>query len=73
MKRSLEVQIRRPGENQLEAARVRRRTLSAFPISRADNAENMDLSRIASPAAKDFARLDECKAVVELLLAAAMP
>jgi len=35
----------------------------------ADNAKNMDISRIANPTDKDFARLDEYKAVRALLLA----
>jgi guanosine-3',5'-bis(diphosphate) 3'-pyrophosphohydrolase len=59
-----------PGETRLQAA-VR---AAANPVARkvklADNAENMDLSRIANPTAKDFARLEEYKAVRELLLAA---
>ena len=59
-----------PGESRIDAAR--RATLN--PIARivklADNAENMDLSRIAVPTEKDFARLEEYKAVRELLLSA---
>ena len=47
---------------------------AADPVARrvklADNTDNMDLSRIANPTEKDFARLDEYKAVRQILLAA---
>ena len=36
----------------------------------ADNAENMDLSRISNPTQKDYDRLEEYKRVREILLAA---
>lgn len=39
-------------------------------VKLADNADNMDLSRIASPTDKDHARLAQYRAVRELLLAA---
>ncbi|WP_129672144.1 HD domain-containing protein [Candidatus Chloroploca sp. Khr17] len=59
---------KRPGESRLEAA-VR---AAADPVARAvklaDNAENMDLSRIAAPTEKDYARLEEYKKVRALLL-----
>ena len=46
---------------------------AADPIARtvklADNAENMDLSRIASPTEKDYARLREYEQVRAILLA----
>jgi hypothetical protein len=41
---------------------------AARAVKLADNAENMDLSRIENPTAKDYARLEEYKAVRELLL-----
>jgi len=57
------------GESRLEAAQ----RAAANPIARrvklADNAENMDLSRIANPTAKDHARLEEYRKVREILLA----
>lgn len=64
---AVEALTKRPGETRLEAAA----RAAANPIARvvklADNAENMDLSRIAHPTEKDFARLEEYKAVRELL------
>lgn len=61
---------KRPGESRLEAAA----RAAANPIARvvklADNAENMDLSRIPHPTAKDHARMEEYGRVRALLLAA---
>jgi (p)ppGpp synthase/HD superfamily hydrolase len=60
---------KRPGETRLEAAR----RAAANPIARvvklADNAENMDLSRISNPTQKDYDRLEEYKRVREILIA----
>jgi GTP diphosphokinase / guanosine-3',5'-bis(diphosphate) 3'-diphosphatase len=57
-----------PGESRLSAAY----RAAANPIARvvklADNADNMDLSRIPNPTAKDWARLEEYKAVRTILL-----
>jgi len=57
-----------PGETRMQAAE----RAAANPIARvvklSDNAENMDLSRIATPTAKDYARLEEYKLVREALL-----
>jgi GTP diphosphokinase / guanosine-3',5'-bis(diphosphate) 3'-diphosphatase len=59
-----------PGETRLEAAH----RAAADPVARrvklADNADNMDLSRISKPTEKDFARIEEYKLVREILLAA---
>lgn len=59
-----------PGETRLEAAA----RAAADPIARkvklADNAENMDLSRIPNPTEKDYARCREYEEVRALLLAA---
>lgn len=59
-----------PGESRLQAAA----RAAAIPIARAvklaDNAENMDLSRISQPTEKDYARLREYEQVRALLLAA---
>jgi (p)ppGpp synthase/HD superfamily hydrolase len=67
---AVEALTKRPGESRMLAA-VR---AAANPIARmvklADNAENMDLSRIAHPTAKDYARLEEYKLVRKALLRA---
>jgi (p)ppGpp synthase/HD superfamily hydrolase len=61
---------KRPGENRIAAAH----RAAANPIARvvklADNAENMDLSRISNPTQKDYDRLEEYKRVREILLSA---
>lgn len=61
---------KRPGENRIDAAK----RAAANPIARvvklADNAENMDLSRISNPTQRDYDRLEEYKRVREILLAA---
>lgn len=61
---------KRPGETRLEAAARAAQDPVALVVKLADNAENMDLSRMASPTASDFARLEEYEAVRKLLLAA---
>lgn len=65
---AIEALTKRPGENRLEAAL----RAAANPIARivklSDNAENMDLSRIANPTEKDFARMKEYEQVRNLLL-----
>jgi guanosine-3',5'-bis(diphosphate) 3'-pyrophosphohydrolase len=67
---AIEALTKRPGESRLQAAE----RAAANPIARvvklADNAENMDLSRIAAPTEKDFARLREYEQVRALLLGA---
>lgn len=59
-----------PGESRIEAAR----RAAAHPLARvvklADVSDNMDLSRIAQPTEKDYARLREYEQVRALLLAA---
>jgi guanosine-3',5'-bis(diphosphate) 3'-pyrophosphohydrolase len=57
-----------PGENRIEAATRAAGNQVARTVKLADNAENMDLSRIASPTEKDFARLEEYGRVRALLL-----
>ena len=61
---------KRPGETRLEAAA----RAAAHPLARvvklADNAENMDLSRIPCPSEKDYARLQEYEKVRAILLTA---
>ncbi len=57
-----------PGESRIQAATRAAGNAIALPVKLADNAENMDLSRIAQPTAKDYARLEEYKVVRALLL-----
>jgi guanosine-3',5'-bis(diphosphate) 3'-pyrophosphohydrolase len=67
---AVEALTKRPGETRMQAAA----RAAANPIARlvklADNAENMDLSRIKNPTPKDFARLEEYKQVRQLLIGA---
>ena len=67
---AVEALTKRPGETRMDAA-VR---AAANPIARAvklaDNADNLDLSRIANPAERDFARLREYETVRVFLLQA---
>ena len=68
---AVEALTKRPGETRLVAAK----RAAANPIARvvklADNTENIDLSRIAEPTEKDLARLEEYRAVRQLLVDAA--
>lgn len=59
---------KRPGESRTDAARRAAADPVARQVKLADNAENMDLSRIENPSGKDFARVEEYKAVREILL-----
>jgi GTP diphosphokinase / guanosine-3',5'-bis(diphosphate) 3'-diphosphatase len=59
-----------PGETRMEAAQRASVNKIALAVKLADNAENMDLGRIANPTAKDHARIEEYKAVRAVLLAA---
>ena len=67
---AVEALTKRSGESRLAAAQRAARNTVARAVKLADNAENMDLSRIASPTAKDYERLEEYKVVRALLLAA---
>lgn len=62
---------KRPGETRIQAAH----RAVAHPVARvvklADNAENLDISRIPNPTARDIARTEEYKVVRSILLAAA--
>ncbi|MES2298636.1 MAG: HD domain-containing protein [Pseudomonadota bacterium] len=58
-----------PGESRLQAAARAAADPVALVVKLADNAENMDLSRIAKPTEKDYARLEEYEQVRALLLA----
>ena len=68
---AIEALTKRPGETRLEAAARAARNPLALQVKLADNAENMDLSRIECPSPKDFARLAEYSEVRALLLHAA--
>lgn len=59
---------KRPGESRLSAARRAASNPIARNVKLADNAENMDLTRIANPSEKDLARLEEYKTVRIMLL-----
>ncbi|WP_417908809.1 HD domain-containing protein [Candidatus Electronema sp. PJ] len=61
-----------PWESRLAAATRAARNPIALAVKLADNSDNMDMSRIAQPTAKDMARLEEYKAVRDLLLRASM-
>ncbi len=67
---AVEALTKRPGETRLQAAA----RAAAHPVARAvklaDNAENMDLSRLPTVTDRDRARLEEYRAVRALLLAA---
>lgn len=65
---AIEALTKRPGETRLQAAARAAANGIALQVKLADNAENSDLSRISNPAARDYARLEEYKAVRELLL-----
>jgi guanosine-3',5'-bis(diphosphate) 3'-pyrophosphohydrolase len=70
---AVEALTKRHGESRLEAAARALRDPIARVVKLADNAENMDLSRIAEPTEKDFARLKEYEQVRALLLAGQSP
>ena len=60
---------KRPGESRLDAAHRAAADKIGRKVKLADNAENMDLSRIQNPTTRDIARVEEYKAVREILLA----
>jgi len=59
---------KKQGESRLEAASRAAKNEIARTVKLADNAENMDLGRIANPTDKDYARLEEYKKVREILM-----
>jgi guanosine-3',5'-bis(diphosphate) 3'-pyrophosphohydrolase len=61
---------KRPGETRFDAAKRAAANPVARVVKLADNAENMDLSRISNPTQRDYDRLAEYKQVREILLAA---
>ena len=65
---AVEALTKRPGETRMAAARRAVKNPVARIVKLADNAENMDLSRIEHPSEQDCARLKEYEAVRALLL-----
>jgi len=59
-----------PGESRIDAAHRAAANPIARAVKLADVTDNMDLSRIANPSQKDFARLKEYEQVRLVLLAA---
>lgn len=66
---AVEALTKRPGETRLEAAARAKVNPIARTVKLADNADNMDLSRIAQPTEEDHARVRMYQKVRELLLA----
>lgn len=62
---------KRKGESRSDAARRAKKDRIALAVKLADNAENMDLSRIAAPTERDYVRLEEYKVVRAILLGSA--
>jgi GTP diphosphokinase / guanosine-3',5'-bis(diphosphate) 3'-diphosphatase len=67
---AVEALTKRPGESRMEAAARAAVNDLARTVKLADNADNMDLSRITHPTEKDFERLREYERVRALLVAA---
>lgn len=65
---AIEALTKRPGENRVETAVRAASNETARIVKLADNAENMDLSRISKPTEKDYERLKEYERVREILL-----
>jgi guanosine-3',5'-bis(diphosphate) 3'-pyrophosphohydrolase len=65
---AVEALTKRPGESRLKAAERASANVIAREVKLADNAENMDLRRIQFPTERDYARVEEYKAVREVLL-----
>jgi GTP diphosphokinase / guanosine-3',5'-bis(diphosphate) 3'-diphosphatase len=65
---AVEALTKLPGESRIAAAARAAGNTVARKVKLADNAENSDLSRIANPTEKDFARLKEYEQVRALLL-----
>jgi len=61
---------KREGETRIEAAYRAAANSIARAVKLADNADNMDLSRLDNPTEKDYARMKEYEQVREILLGA---
>jgi (p)ppGpp synthase/HD superfamily hydrolase len=64
---AVEALTKRPGETRLEAAHRAAANAIARVVKLADNAENLDVSRIPEPTPGDFARLEEYRKVRAIL------
>lgn len=60
---------KRIGETRMQAALRATKNDIALSVKLADNAENMDMSRLKAPTEKDFQRLEEHKEIRNFLLA----
>ncbi|MCB0077398.1 MAG: HD domain-containing protein [Anaerolineales bacterium] len=67
---AVEALTKRPGETRRAAAERAARLPLARRVKLADNADNMELSRLPSPTEADYARLKEYAQVRAILLAA---
>lgn len=67
---AVEALTKGPGETRVDAAHRAARNPLARKVKLADNAENMDLTRIANPTERDFSRIKEYEEVRQILLAA---
>lgn len=65
---AVEALTKRHGESRMEAAARATENRVACTVKLADNADNMDISRIAHPTEKDFSRIQEYERVRALLL-----
>lgn len=65
---AIEALTKRAGETRIEAAQRAAVNPIARRVKLADNAENMDLSRIPNPTANDMARLEQYQQVRSILL-----
>ncbi len=61
---------KQPGETRIEAAARAAKNPITLAVKLADNSENMDISRIPNPTAKDYERLSEYQLVREILISA---
>lgn len=65
---AIEALTKRSGESRIQAAERAAINVIARQVKLADNTENMDLRRIQNPTERDYARVEEYKAVRALLL-----
>lgn len=65
---AVEALTKRHGESRMEAAARAAENRVARTVKLADNADNMDIGRIAHPTEKDFSRIHEYERVRALLL-----
>lgn len=64
---AIDALTKRRGESRLDAAQRAKQNPIARKVKQADVTDNMDLSRIAQPTAKDHARLTEYQQVLAIL------